>query len=178
MKDMAPTMQEINDVLHMFEASSFQELQKLGVFNDNRKLVIEKQMTYVLMSHASESNKETIWKYCKKIASFSHAPVTLKEYQRMKSFSEDKAIVDVVLQGLKENPYPFSGGKNKVEPVQGYYYAIATISQSAYRRTDIISLLQQIADYLKQNMPDAVSILKRNMDVLKKEYPDLESVIF
>lgn len=178
MKDTAPTMQEISDVLQLFETSSVSELQKLGVFDDNRKMVLRKQMTSVLMSHANEANKETIWKYCKKLASFSHAPVTLKEYQRMKSFSEDHDIVDVILLGLEENPYPFSDGKNKVEPVQGYYYAIATISQSTYRRTDIISLLQKIADYLKQNMPDKVSVLKRNMDVLKKEYPDLESVAF
>ena len=65
-----------------------------------------------------------------------------------------------------------------VEPVQGYYYAIATISQSLYRRDDIISLLQQIANHLKQNMPKDISVLKRNMDVLKKNYPDLERVIF
>lgn len=178
MKNEAPTMQEISDVLHMFETSSFQELQKLEVYNDNRKMVISKQMTYILMSHANETNKEKVWKYCKKIASFSHAPVTLKEYQRMKSFSEDQDIVDVILLGLEENLYPFSDGKNKVEPVQGYYYSVATISQSTYRRNDIISLLQQIADYLKQNMPDKIFVLKRNIDVLKKDYPDLESVTF
>ncbi len=96
----------------------------------------------------------------------------------MNSFSEDQDIVDVILLGLEENLYPFSAGKNKVEPVQGYYYSIATISQSTYRRNDTISLLQQIADYLKQNMPDKIFVLKRNMDVLKKDYPDLESVTF
>ena len=176
MKDIAPAMQEINDVLHQFESLSFQELQKLGIFRDTRKMIIRKQMTYVLMSQTNEANREKIWKYCKKIASYSHAPVTLKEYQRMKTFAEDRDIVDVILSGLEENLYPFSDGKNKVEPVQGYYYAIATISQSTYRRDDIISLLQKIADHLKQNMPDVVSVLKRNMDVLKKDHPDLENV--
>lgn len=177
MKNIAPTMQEIRDVLQLFESSSVKELQELGVFNDNRKMVIRENMTYVLMSHTNEENKETIWKYCKKLASFSHAPVTLKEYQRMKSFSEDQDIVNVILLGLEENLYPFSDGKSRVEPVQGYYYAVATISQSTYRRNDIISLLQQIADYFNQNMPDKISVLKRNMDVLKKNYPDLEKVI-
>lgn len=178
MKNMAPTMQEIKDVLQLFETSSVQELQELGVFNDNRKMVMRANMTYVLMSHANEENKEIIWKYCKKIASFSHAPITLKEYQRMKIFSEEQDIVDVILQGLEENLYPFSDGKSRVEPVEGYYYAVATISQSTYRRNDIIVLLQKIADYLKENMPKDVFVLKRNMDVLKKNYPDLESIIF
>ena len=178
MKDVAPTMQEIKDVLQLFETSSVQELQELGVFNNNRKMVIRENMTYVLMSHTNEENKEILWKYCKKLASFSHAPITLKEYQRMKTFSEDTNIIDVILLGLKDNLYPFSDGKSRVEPVQGYYYAIATISQSLYRRDDIISLLQQIADHLKQNMPKDISVLKRNMDVLKKNYPDLERVIF
>ena len=178
MKDVAPTMQEIKDVLQLFETSSVQELQELGVFNDNRRMVIRENMTYVLMSQTNEENRETLWKYCKKIASFSHAPITLKEYQRMKTFSEDTNIVDVILLGLGENLYPFSDGKSRVEPVQGYYYAIATISQSLYRRDDIISLLQKIADYMKQNMPKDISVLKRNMDVLKKSYPDLESVTF
>ena len=176
MKEVAPTIQEIEAVIKLFETSSTQELQALGVFNDNRKMVIRENMTYVLMSHTNEENKEILWKYCKKLASFSHAPITLKEYQRMKAFSEDTNIIDVILLGLEDDLYPFSDGKSRVEPVQGYYYAIATISQSLYRRDDIISLLQKIADYMKQNMPKDISVLKRNMDVLKKIYPDLEKI--
>ena len=177
MKEVAPTMQEIEAVIKLFETSSTQELQALGVFNDNRKMVMRENMTSVLMSHTNDENKETIWKYCKKLASFSHAPITLKEYQRMKTFSENQDIIDVILLGLEDNLYPFTDGSSRVEPVQGYYYALATLSQSEYRRADIMSLLQKIADHLKQNMPKDISVLKRNMDVLKKLYPDLEGIV-
>ena len=63
------------------------------------------------------------------------------------------------MKALEENRYPFSDGKNKVEPVEGYYYAIATISQSTYRREEILSLLQVITDYFKSNQPDKLSLL-------------------
>ncbi len=176
MRDTAPTTEEIKEVLHKFEALSFEELENLGFYHDNRKMTIKLPMTYILMSFANETNKENIWKYCKKLASYSHAPFTLKEYQRMATFAEDNDIVDVILKGLEENMYPFSDGKSKVEPIQGYYYAIATISQSSYRRADIIALLQKLAQYFKENLPDDVFVLKRNMDVLKKNYPDLGDI--
>ena len=178
MKDTAPTMEEIKEVLQKFEALSFEELDNLGFYYDSRKMTIKQQMTYILMSFANETNKERIWKYCKKLASYSHAPFTLKEYQRMAPFAEDKDIVDAILKGLEENMYPFSDGKSKVEPIQGYYYAIATISQSSYRRDDIIALLQKLAEYFKEKLPDDVFVLKRNMEVLKKNYPDLGNIEF
>ena len=80
----------------------------------------------------------------------------------------------MIMKALEENRYPFSDGKNKVEPVEGYYYAIAT----TYRREEILSLLQVITDYFKSNQPDKLSLLKRNMDVLKKGYPDLGEIVF
>lgn len=178
MKDTAPTIEEMREIIHSFEALSFKELQTQGIFDNKRKMIVIKPMTYILMSHADDSNKEKIWRYCKKIASFSHAPIKLKDYQRMLPFSEDKDIVDVILKALEENKYPFSDGKNKVESVEGYYYAIATLSQSAYRREEIISLLQNIVNYFKNNLPDKLSVLKRNMDVLKNDYPDLGEIVF
>lgn len=178
MKDTAPTIEEMREVIHIIEALSFKELQTQGIFDDKRKMIITKPMTYILMSHADDTNKEKIWKYCKKIASFSHAPIKLKDYQRMLPFSEDKDIVDVIMKALEENKYPFSDGKNKVEPVEGYYYAIATISQSTHRREKIILLLEDITVSFKSNQPDKLSILKRNMDVLKKDYPDLGEIVF
>ena len=49
MKEVAPTMQEIEDVLKLFESSSTQELQALGVFNDNRKMVIRENIATGMM---------------------------------------------------------------------------------------------------------------------------------
>ena len=89
MKDTAPTIEEMREGIHTFEMLSFKELQAQGIFDDKRKMIITKPMTYILMSHTDDTNKEKIWKYCKKIASFSHAPIKLKDYQRMLPFSED-----------------------------------------------------------------------------------------
>lgn len=89
MKDTAPTIEEMREVIHTFEMLSFKELQAQGIFDDKRKMIITKPMTYILMSHTDDTNKEKIWKYCKKIASFSHVLIKLKDYQRMLPFSED-----------------------------------------------------------------------------------------
>lgn len=85
MKDTAPTIEEMREVIHTFEMLSFKELQAQGIFDDKRKMIITKPMTY----NTDDTNKEKIWKYCKKIASFSHALIKLKDYQRMLPFSED-----------------------------------------------------------------------------------------
>lgn len=175
MKDIAPTIEEIKDVKEMFERLSYQELVKQGLFKDNRKMILKLPMTYVLMSYADDSNKEKLWKYCKKIAVYVHTPVTYKEYKRMLPFADDKDIIDVILKGLVDNIYPFSVD-DKLAPIEGYYYAIATISQSSYRRDNIIDLLQMIADYLKNNKPDALFVLQRNIEVLKNDYPDLNRI--
>ena len=82
----------------------------------------------------------------------------------------------MIMKALEENRYPFSDGKNKVEPVEGYYYAIATISQSTYRREEILSLLQVITDYFKSNQPDKLSLLKRMC--LRRAIRTLERLCF
>lgn len=38
---------------------------------------------------SSEEEWEKAWKYCKKISTFTHAPVSLKEYERMEKFADD-----------------------------------------------------------------------------------------
>lgn len=172
MKDIAPSVEEIKKVINIFDTLSFKEKQKLGVFKDKRKMIMKERMTLVLMLSANNLNKEKIWKYCKKIASYSHAPVELKEYQRMLPFAEDRDIIDVILKALEENPWPFS--QNEFLPdIVGYYYTIATISQSSYRRNEIIALLEKIAECIKNNKPDYLLVLKRNVDILKIKYPDL-----
>ena len=67
MKDTAPTIEEMREVIHTFEMLSFKELQAQGIFDDKRKMIITKPMTYILMSHTDDTNKEKIWKYWKKI---------------------------------------------------------------------------------------------------------------
>ena len=173
MKDIAPSVEEIKKVINIFDTLSFKEKQKLGVFKDKRKMIMKERMTLVLMLSANNLNKEKIWKYCKKIASYSHAPVELKEYQRMLPYADDKDIINVILNALEQNPFPFSNEEFLLDIV-GYFYTIATISQSPYRRNDIISLLHKIANFIKENKPEYLNVFKRNMEVLKKSFLDLD----
>ncbi|MCM1089449.1 MAG: hypothetical protein NC092_05315 [Butyrivibrio sp.] len=175
MKDTAPTMEEITEVNRLREQSTFQELQAMEFYRDSRKAAIVKNMTVRLMQYANDANREKVWKLCKKLASYTHAPVKLKDYQRMKPYAEDEDIVDVILSSLRDDPYPF--GSSPLEPIQGYYYAIAVLSQSEYKRAECLELLTDIAEYFKVHQPDELRLLERNMDVLKSDYPDLAKII-
>lgn len=178
MKDPAPTMQEIKEVQEQFNNTTHVQLCQMKFFDDKRKLVIVKTMTGILMSNADDNTKEKIWKLCKKFCSFTHAPVTLKEYQRMEQFASDPEIVDVVIKSLSENLYPFTGEQKEIGSIPGYFYCIALISQSQYRRNDIISLLKDIVNYIKKNDSESLFVMKRNMDTLIPVYPDLAAISF
>lgn len=176
MKDAAPTMQEIKEVEDLFNNSSHAQLCEMKVFDDKRKMTIHKTMTGLLMSNTDDSSKEKVWKLCKKLSSFSHAPVTLKEYQRMEPFAKDPEIVDVVINSLSKILYPFTGNPNEIGSLSGYFYCIALISQSEYKRNVIISLLKDIVNYIKKNDSESLFVMKRNMDVLASGYPDLAAI--
>lgn len=182
MKDTAPTMDEIIEVNRLNEQLSYKELHDMKFYDDSRNMTIIKNMTVQLMKHASDDNRKKVWELCKKLSSYSHAPVTRKEYQRMELYAEDKDIVDVALESLRDNYYPFCSDESKVDaklaPIQGYYYTIAIISQSKYRREECLDLLASIAHHFAEHMPDKIPILKRNMDILKATYPDLGEIIF
>lgn len=52
-----------------------------------------RQLYKLLREEISNENEwESVWVYCKKIASSTHAPVTLKEYQRMEKFIDDDVL--------------------------------------------------------------------------------------
>lgn len=173
MKDIVPSMDEIKKVKTFYENSTFEELKKANLFENKRNMIILKDMTELLMKNASDEAKEDVWKFCKKLDTYAHCPITLAEYRRMKAFTENEKLVDTILKALKENRYPFSDGKSRVEHIQGYYYCIALLSQSEYRRKDCLACIAELFDYFNKNMPQNVWLLKRNIDVLKKDYADL-----
>lgn len=178
MKDTAPSMQEIKEVQDLFANSTHAQLCEMKFFDDKRKLTIVKKMTGILMSNADDKCREKIWALCKKLNSFSHAPVTPKEYQRMAEFAKDTEIVDVVFNSLSANLYPFTGNPNEIGSLSGYFYCVALLSQADYRRDEIISLLQKIVDYIKANDAQSLFVMERNMDKLKPSYPDLARITF
>lgn len=171
MRETVPTVEEIKELKELCEKMSYQELAASGILEDSRKKVMKSTMTEILLRNAPKELKEDIWKLCKKLANFAHAPVSLAEYKRVRPYAEDAGIVDVVLSGLRENYYPFSG---LIPDIQGYYYCIALISQSQHRRADCIAYLTELTDYFIANLPEELDVLRRNMKVLKKEYKDLE----
>lgn len=174
MKEKVPTVEEIRELKKMCGNMSFEEMDEAGIFKDNRKMVMRETMTEILMRHSTEESKEEIWKLCKKLAAYAHAPVSLAEYKRVRTYAENPIIVNVVLNGLRENYYPFMG--QLIPDVQGYYYCIALISQSAHNRTECLEYLTELTNYFITELSDEANVLKRNMKVLKKEYKDLEEL--
>ena len=176
MKDVAPSIGEIVEVKNIFENSSFQEICDMNFFGDRRKVIMIENMTEILMRHANDNNKEKIWKLCKKLTSYTHCPVTLKEYLRMKSYAEDLDIVDVVLSSIQNNYYPFTDGTRIVESIEGYWYCIAIISQTDYRKDECKKLLKDLINFFETQRPDEGFLIKRNMEVLSREYHDLDEL--
>ena len=143
--------------------------------DEELKKYIHKKMTLPLMEHASEEAKEVVWKYVKKISTYARTPGTLAHYKKMAVFAEDDALVDVVLDTIKDMGYPFKN-TDFIPDIVGYYYSIAMISQSMHRRDETIQLLNELVDYAIDIKSDSALPLARNMDVLSKEYPDLTDV--
>ena len=67
------------------------------------------KITLPLLEAAEDvgASNEEIWELCKKISQATHAPVTLKEYQRMLPFAQKEKTVDTVLHLLKTYIPPF-----------------------------------------------------------------------
>ena len=131
-----------------------------------------KMMTLPLMEHASDDVKEAVWKLVKRLSTYARTPGTAADYKKMAVFAEDDAIVDAVLDTLKEMKYPFKN-TDFIPDTPGYYYAIALISQSMHRRDETLSLFNELIDHAIEIKSDSALPLARNMDVLSKEYPDL-----
>ena len=134
-----------------------------------------KKMTMPLMEHTPEEAKGSVWKFIKKISTYAHTPGTLADYKKMEVFAEDDALVDVVLDTLKDMKYPFSEA-DFIPDIVGYYYSIAMISQSMHRRDETIELFSELVDYVIAEHSPSILPLVRNMDVLSKDYPDLAGI--
>lgn len=132
--------------------------------------------TLPLMEAADETgtSKEEMWELCSKIVSAVHAPITRKEYERMKPFSERPATVDAVLKFLEMNvPIYDEESRNLQFDIIAYYYCCALISLSDYRQKDCEKRLWDIVNYFIEKDKDRGSVLLRNMKVLEHSRPFL-----
>lgn len=138
------------------------------------------KITLPLLEAAEEvgETNEEIWELCKKIAQATHAPVTLKEYQRMLPFSQKEKTVDTVLKLLETYIPPFGVQYWPGFDLVGYYYCIALISLSDYRKEDCEKQLWLIINQFFNQDPDLnnISVLLRNMKVLEKQRPILSDM--
>ncbi len=134
-----------------------------------------KKMTLPLMEHASDGVKEAVWKLVKRLSTYARTPGTVADYKKMAVFAENDAIVDVVLDTLKDMKYPFKN-TDFIPDIAGYYYCIALVSQSMHRRDETIKLFNELVDYAIAIQSDNALPLVRNMVVMSKEYPDLTDI--
>lgn len=118
---------------------------------------------------------ERAWKYCKKLASFTHAPVSLKEYLRMEEFAEDHVLADEVFQVVKNYKVPENRMLTGFDTI-GYFYSIALLSAAKNNREPYIKFLNELANqWIKENH-SCCNLLYRNMKRLSKKFPDLKEM--
>ena len=138
------------------------------------------QITLPLLEAAEQAGaaNEEIWELCKQIAKVSHAPVTLKEYQRMCPFAEKEKTVDTVLKLLETYIPPFGEQFWNRFDVTGYYYCLALISLSDYRKEDCEAQLWKTIGQFAEGDPEREKIppLLRNMKVLGGQRPALKEM--
>lgn len=83
---------------------------------------------------SSEKEWERAWIYCKKIATFVHAPVSLKEYERMEKFADDDIVVTAIASILERWTVPNETPNLTGFDVIGYFYSISLLSVAKNNR--------------------------------------------
>ena len=121
--------------------------------------------------------REEIWKLCSKIASVTHAPIRMPDYERMKPFAENRNVVDAVLKYFETNEPTYDAERKTLElDIVGYAYCIALISWSDYRKDDCEKQLLDIADLFIKQDKSMCNVLLRNMRVMESCRPNLKPI--
>ena len=132
-------------------------------------------ITLPLLEAAEETgtSKEEIRLLCKKVAQTTHAPVTMKDYERMAPFAEKTGTVDTVLKMMETYLPPFSEKyRAGIFDSTGYYDCLALLSLSDYLKEDCEKQLwMTVHQFLAHQLYDAP--LLRNMRVLAPIRPSL-----
>ena len=137
-------------------------------------------ITLPLLEAAEEAGVANveIWDLCRQISKATHAPVTLKEYQRMCPFAEQEKMVDTVLKLLETYTPPFGDPYWSGFDITGYYYCLALISLSDHRKDDCEGQLWKTVEQFISKDPQLEKIqpLLRNMKVLSRQRPALDEM--
>lgn len=168
-KMSTPTVEEI---LEYREAIREKRIAFEYTIECNAKL---REMTLRLLKEAQAEEVATrVWQFCKKLTNCSHAPVSGADYKKMQKYVEDTELIDVVLAAMQGY---FPTDENSILSgfdIIGYYYCVALLSQSDYRREECLDYLGKLTNYVAEQCNGHISVLLRNMQRLEKEYSDLK----
>lgn len=161
-----PTLEEMQEYLKLWKADSKNRINDV----DHRAMLNEMTLR-IFTVDMPDDVKPVAWKFCKELTKFAHAPVSPAEYKRMEKWLGEHGLIDVLLKAC-DGYYPdpkFDFGFDIV----GFFYSIALISQSQYRRKDCLALLDKITQYYIKTKHKLYTVLLRNMQKLVKDFPDL-----
>ena len=181
-KELIPTAAEVREYLAKEE-----EYRKDCIANQKTYVISgpkfqgesiwQSKITLPLLEAAEEAGVANveIWDLCRQISKATHAPITLKEYQRMCPFAEQEKTVDTVLKLLETYTPPFGDPYWNGFDITGYYYCLALISLSDYRKDDCVGQLWKTVELFISKDPQLEKIqpLLRNMKVLSRQRPEL-----
>lgn len=160
----APTLADILEYKKAYRAD------RSNFIADQTHNAMLREMTQLIYSaDMTDETRERAWKFCMTLTSYTHAPVSPADYKRMQKFADDHELIDAVLEALDEY-YPRD---DLSFDTIGYYYSVALISQSQYRREDCLALLNTLTQYFVNAKNNIHNVFLRNMKVLSKTFPDL-----
>lgn len=158
----------LDEMLEYYNHISEDPLHNIIRDTDHRTMLNE--MTVRIFSvDMPDDLKATAWKFCKTLQNFAHAPVSLSDYKRMEKWLGETALIDVLLEALKDY---FPDTTERFDTI-GFYYSIALISQSQYKRADCLKILEELTNFCVNTKYNSSFVVLRNMTKLVKNYPDL-----
>ena len=85
---------------------------------------------------------DTLWQrvyiFCKHLAKFIHAPISLSDYKRMEKYTTDKELVEAVYNAIKD--YFYVDNTDGHFDIIGHAYCVALLSQTKYNRESTIMI--------------------------------------
>lgn len=134
---------------------------------------------YDILSEKAENQPKALAKELNKLAgklnTFSFCPTKEKEYARMKPFSTNPELLDIVLEVLSNNK-PEDNSSLSFDTV-GYWYCVALVSYSGEKKAE--AFLSELTDELIAKKSSDISLMRRNMEMISVEieYADIQTKI-
>lgn len=166
----APTFADILEYRKAYRAD-----QNNFIPDQTHNAMLRDMTQLIYAADMTDEVRERVWKFCMTLTGYTHAPVSSADYKRMRKFTDDHELIDAVLEALDEY-YPPDSDDPRADlgfDTIGYYYSIALISQSQYRREDCLALLETLTQYFVNAKNDIYDVFLRNMKILSKDFPDL-----